>query len=61
MAEALTNIAKHAHASTVDVRVDSAEGALHVCVRDDGRGGARGGSGSGLAGAEGWRPLGGRP
>ena len=49
VAEALTNTAKHAHASIIDVQVDSGEGVLHVCVRDDGRGGAHFG-GSGLAG-----------
>jgi signal transduction histidine kinase len=50
VAEALTNTAKHAHASIIDVQVDSGEGELHVCVRDDGRGGAHFGGGSGLAG-----------
>jgi GAF domain-containing protein len=48
--EALTNAAKHAHATAADVEVASAGGVLHVCVRDDGRGGAGFGHGSGLAG-----------
>ncbi len=48
--EALTNVAKHAHATgcTVTVRAD-AERVL-VQVRDDGRGGAHLGKGHGLAG-----------
>jgi signal transduction histidine kinase len=50
VAEALTNSAKHANASIVDVRVESGESMLRVCVCDDGRGGARVGRGSGLAG-----------
>jgi GAF domain-containing protein len=50
VAEALTNVAKHAHASLVDVEVDAGEGVLHVRVRDDGRGGADVTRGSGLVG-----------
>jgi signal transduction histidine kinase len=54
VAEALTNAAKHAHASTVHVQVDvddnAADGALRVWVRDDGRGGADPSGGSGLVG-----------
>jgi signal transduction histidine kinase len=58
VAEALTNAAKHAHASVVHVEVGIAGGAadgragdvLRVCVRDDGRGGAHFGGGSGLVG-----------
>jgi GAF domain-containing protein len=49
VAEALTNIAKHAHASVVDVQVTT-DGDLQVSVRDDGRGGAGFGHGSGLVG-----------
>ena len=49
VAEALTNVAKHAHASTVDVDVDG-RGALRVSVHDDGRGGADLTGGSGLHG-----------
>lgn len=42
VAEALTNVAKHAHAgqAVVTVRLDEAAAALHVSVFDDGRGGA---------------------
>jgi PAS domain S-box-containing protein len=50
VAEALTNAAKHARASVVDVRVDVAGGNLHLTIRDDGVGGADTGRGSGLAG-----------
>jgi signal transduction histidine kinase len=50
VAEALTNTAKHAHASMVDVQVATGDGILHVHVRDDGRGGADFGHGSGLVG-----------
>ncbi|UUO03943.1 sensor histidine kinase [Mycolicibacterium novocastrense] len=43
VAEALTNVAKHAQAShaVVSVAFDEAENMLHVSVFDDGRGGAR--------------------
>jgi len=50
VAEALTNAAKHAHATTVGVQVTASEGILCVRVRDDGRGGAGFGRGSGLIG-----------
>ncbi|HYZ56417.1 MAG TPA: ATP-binding protein, partial [Streptosporangiaceae bacterium] len=50
VSEALTNTAKHAHASAADVQVAARDGVLHVGVRDDGRGGADLTSGSGLAG-----------
>ncbi|HYZ56603.1 MAG TPA: histidine kinase [Streptosporangiaceae bacterium] len=40
VAEALTNTAKHAHATAAEVQVTASEGVLHVRVRDDGRGGA---------------------
>jgi signal transduction histidine kinase len=36
--EALTNVAKHAHATEVDVRIEEADGRLEISVRDDGRG-----------------------
>jgi signal transduction histidine kinase len=52
VAEALTNIAKHAHATVTDVEVAAGEGVLHVCVRDDGHGGADFGHGSGLVGVK---------
>jgi signal transduction histidine kinase len=55
VAEALTNTAKHAHASTIRVQVDTADTdagdpVLRVSVRDDGRGGADPHGGSGLVG-----------
>jgi signal transduction histidine kinase len=50
VAEALTNTAKHAHASMVDVQVATGDGILHVHVRDDGHGGADFSHGSGLVG-----------
>ena len=50
VAEALTNAAKHADASGVDVTVTAGEGVLRVAVRDDGRGGADPTAGSGLVG-----------
>jgi signal transduction histidine kinase len=50
VAEALTNVAKHAHATTADIRADADVGVLHVRVRDDGRGGANFRDGSGLLG-----------
>ena len=50
VSEALTNVAKHAHATTVAVEVEADAEALHVCVRDDGAGGAVFGPGSGLVG-----------
>jgi signal transduction histidine kinase len=50
VAEALTNAAKHAHATAAEVQVAAAEGVLHVRVRDDGCGGADVTRGSGLTG-----------
>jgi signal transduction histidine kinase len=49
-AEALTNTAKHAHATTVDVHVNASEDLLRVRVSDDGLGGADPARGSGLIG-----------
>jgi signal transduction histidine kinase len=50
VAEALTNMAKYADASAAEVEATADEGVLQVRVRDDGRGGADFGHGSGLAG-----------
>jgi signal transduction histidine kinase len=50
VAEALTNTAKYAGASAAEVEVTAGEGVLQVRVRDDGRGGAEFGHGSGLDG-----------
>jgi signal transduction histidine kinase/putative methionine-R-sulfoxide reductase with GAF domain len=48
--EALTNVAKHARASVIDMRVDGCDGALILSIRDDGRGGADPNRGSGIIG-----------
>jgi len=48
VAEALTNAAKHAQAGVVDVEAHRDEKELHLCVRDDGVGGADPRRGSGL-------------
>jgi signal transduction histidine kinase len=50
VSEALTNAAKHAHASRVRVDVDVRDRVLRVAVRDDGDGGAEPARGSGLLG-----------
>jgi GAF domain-containing protein len=49
IAEALTNVVKHAHAEHAEVRVFVQDRALHVEVRDDGVGGAKA-DGHGLVG-----------
>jgi signal transduction histidine kinase len=48
--EALTNAAKHADASCVNVTLAERDGALHLSVRDNGVGGAEPQRGSGLIG-----------
>jgi signal transduction histidine kinase len=52
VSEALTNTAKHAHASAAEVAVEvgADQGTLRVYIRDDGRGGADSSRGSGLTG-----------
>ncbi|UCN15207.1 sensor domain-containing protein [Cellulomonas iranensis] len=50
VAEALTNVAKHAHAAQVVVRATVAGDRLRVEVADDGRGGATAAPGGGLDG-----------
>jgi signal transduction histidine kinase len=50
VAEALTNVSKHAEARSASVSVDQDRDALTIRVRDDGRGGARRAAGSGLEG-----------
>jgi signal transduction histidine kinase len=54
VAEALTNAAKHARASsvTVTVETDAADAVLRLTVRDDGAGGADFTGGTGLAGVK---------
>jgi PAS domain S-box-containing protein len=50
VSEALTNAAKHAHASVVDVELDTRDAILQLAIRDDGIGGADATQGSGLVG-----------
>jgi signal transduction histidine kinase len=50
IAEALTNAAKHANASVIQVDAEATDRVLHLCVRDDGAGGADPIRGSGLVG-----------
>ncbi len=50
VSEALTNTAKHAHASAVHVAVEARDGVLELSIRDDGSGGADPSRGSGLIG-----------
>jgi len=50
VSEALTNAAKHAHATRVHVDVTARDTLVELSVRDDGLGGADAGRGSGLIG-----------
>jgi signal transduction histidine kinase len=50
IAEALTNVAKHALARHAQVTARIEDGTVQVEIRDDGVGGARRGGGSGLTG-----------
>jgi signal transduction histidine kinase len=50
VAEALTNVAKHAHATAVRIHVDIQDSVLTAVVTDDGIGGADASCGSGLRG-----------
>jgi signal transduction histidine kinase len=50
VSEALTNAAKHANASRVDIEALVRDGSLRLSVRDDGVGGAEPARGSGLVG-----------
>jgi GAF domain-containing protein len=50
VSEALTNAAKHAHASVVNVELETPDAILELAIRDDGIGGADPGQGSGLVG-----------
>jgi signal transduction histidine kinase len=61
VAEALTNVAKHAGAGRATVRVSCARAAVRIEIRDDGSGGADAARGSGLRGlADRVAALGGR-
>jgi signal transduction histidine kinase len=48
--EALTNAAKHARASVIEVHADTRDGALTLLIRDDGIGGADSSRGTGIVG-----------
>jgi signal transduction histidine kinase len=48
--EAITNVAKHAQASVIDMHVDGCDGALTLFISDDGIGGADPSRGSGIIG-----------
>lgn len=50
VSEALTNVAKHAHASVVHVDVNADDSKVQLSIRDDGVGGADLNLGSGLVG-----------
>ncbi|MDX6740219.1 sensor histidine kinase [Actinocorallia sp. A-T 12471] len=50
IAEALTNVAKHASATRASLRVGRADGELSIEVADDGKGGADEARGTGIAG-----------
>ncbi len=50
VSETLTNVAKHASASEVDVRAQVTDGVLELRIEDDGVGGAEPAEGSGLTG-----------
>jgi signal transduction histidine kinase len=50
VSEALTNAAKHAHATVVNVELDTRDTIMRLAIRDDGIGGAHPRKGSGLLG-----------
>jgi signal transduction histidine kinase len=50
VSEALTNVARHANASVVDIDVARQDGTLELAIRDDGVGGAEARGGTGLIG-----------
>jgi Histidine kinase-, DNA gyrase B-, and HSP90-like ATPase len=50
VSELITNTAKHAQASSIDVAVTTVDGVLRIVARDDGIGGADPARGSGLIG-----------
>lgn len=52
-AELLTNVAKHSDARSAELAVSAADGRVSLTVRDDGRGGAALGAGTGLTGLAG--------
>lgn len=52
VSEVLTNVVKHSGAERLWADLQHADGMLRITVTDDGKGGARIGAGSGLAGVE---------
>ena len=50
VSEALANAAKHAHASAVQIELDTPDAVMRLAIRDDGTGGADPAQGSGLTG-----------
>jgi signal transduction histidine kinase len=50
VSEAITNVAKHAHASVIEICVDCRDGGVSLSIRDDGIGGAAPSRGSGIIG-----------
>jgi signal transduction histidine kinase len=52
VSEALTNAARHAHATVVHVQTTIQDGDLHLSIRDDGAGGADPHCGTGLTGLQ---------
>jgi signal transduction histidine kinase len=52
ISEALTNVVKHAGAERAEVSARASQGMLRVEVRDDGKGGAAPGGGTGLVGLQ---------
>jgi signal transduction histidine kinase len=52
VSECLANVDKHAQATSATISVEAADGQLHVCVADDGVGGAGLEDGTGLQGLE---------
>ena len=50
VAEALTNVAKHAYAANVTIGAHAQDGDLRLVIQDDGIGGADSAKGSGLIG-----------
>jgi len=50
VSEALSNVAKHSRAGSVEISVKGSEALLHITIRDDGVGGANPSGGTGLRG-----------
>ena len=50
VSEALANAAKHSGAAVAEVGIAVSDGVLHICVLDDGAGGADSVKGSGIVG-----------